>query len=196
MVRSEWLGLAWLTPPREEDEGIGPYGDTGSDGHAQRCPVGAVADESGSADGSQHNGNKTDCRGTDQTRTANRGSADDGGDRRHSQEDPDKRVDGQADWSLGHRSGEARGNVGAVVGGGQMAVEVHPNPEAVLDKQDHDRSQAVSPESSGAVGGALGIYYGRTHSMTFPPEISKVAPVIHDEASEAKNNVAAATSSG
>src|SRR5215469_8393232 len=81
-------------------------------------------------------------------------------------------MDGQPGGAISYSATETGGHAGAVIGGWQLPVEVHPHAEAVLDEQDHQRGEAVRPQPlhRDAAPGASTF----THSMILPPAMSNV----------------------
>ncbi len=73
----------------------------------------------------------------------------------------------------------------------QPCSQATPGASALADP---DAAQSPIPADDPRV--AQGGRFDGAHGMTFPPEMSRVTPVIHEEADETRNRVAATTSAG
>src|ERR1035437_3818190 len=81
--------------------------------------------------------------------------------------------------------------------GGQLRVQVDAYAEAELKHQHDDSGERVCAQAEQRRGAVRHRpLVASAHSMIFPPATSSVMPVIHDETDDARNSVAAATSSG
>lgn len=86
---------------------------------------------------------------------------------------------------------------------GESGGQIDGESQGELDDEHHQSGEAVGPKapkpSPALTARRLGARWrlgDGYHSITLPPEMSSVIPVIHDAAAEARNTVAAATSSG
>jgi len=124
-------------------------------------------------------------------------SANDDGNAGDEKERAEDRVQRENDGPIGHRLVESWQQARPGVGRRNLGVKIYSDAETQFENEHDDYGQTVRPESVQPSSTTLSRLLCRVgHNINFPPEMSMVAPVIHDDADEARKSVAAATSSG